>query len=136
MFVTNIPGYGGDCYTGWETAYTGWNMEVSRLPRLLECQVSSLHCSCSQVEEIPATQVFGVTARAAPEFRTNGVIPNRRLEFTKLKDWTRLRLWYYDNMRAGAGMCQWNLLIDGNQCPSGPIGANVYRWGYGELPPF
>jgi hypothetical protein len=91
---------------------------------------------CAQVEEIAASDVFGMTALAPVDHgisQSPYVVPNRKLTFTKKRDESRLRLWYYDNMRPGSngGMCQWNLLIDGQQCPSGPIGSSVYRWFYG-----
>ena len=54
--------------------------------------------------------------------RDSGAIGAYRISFTKNHADTRLRLFYSDNLRALSGAhdcaCKWEILVDGNQCPS------------------
>lgn len=62
--------------------------------------------------------------------RDSGAIGAYRISFTKNHADTRLRLFYSDNLRALSGAhdcaCKWEILVDGNQCPSVEIFGQVY----------
>lgn len=61
---------------------------------------------------------------------------DRILNFVKQSSETTMLFTYYDNLRqlgVWGSECEWKFLLDGRECPSGPISGRVYCTSAGLL---
>lgn len=107
---------GADCYTGW--APTGSAQFVLEAEEHL-------------VEDPYLTSITGRSTSTAGSSGVDALVPGRALSFEKLHQDSRIRISYYDNMRAmpSTAHCSWSVFVDGQECPSGPIKTSLYQGG-------